>query len=234
MRIDSKKRNYIFIGGAGSGKSEIALNVALLLHKMFDTEIHFFDTDMTKPLFRSRDLADDPMFQGIVFHFEKQFMDAPTQVGGVRELLQDPDAYVVMDVGGDDVGARLIGGYMMGITPATKQMTEFNYVVNSYRPWSNNVGKMDETMSQILYVSHIKYEDIKLIANPNIGYATDVSDVVKGIRDLKETLLTYKKIDGIFCERRLADDVSKELGEEVYPIDLYLKQDWLESENFAV
>ena len=75
-------KNFVLLGEAGSGKSEIALNLAAHLAQCQPLPVHFFDLDMTKPLFRSRDLAEEMEALGVHFHFEKQFMDAPTQVGG--------------------------------------------------------------------------------------------------------------------------------------------------------
>ena len=49
--------NFVFLGEAGCGKSEAALNLAPLLHRERGAPVHFFDLDMTKPLFRSRDRA---------------------------------------------------------------------------------------------------------------------------------------------------------------------------------
>ena len=89
-------KNFVLLGEAGSGKSEIALNLAAHLAQCQPLPVHFFDLDMTKPLFRSRDLAEEMEALGVHFHFEKQFMDAPTQVGGVNRLLRDPKCCVVM------------------------------------------------------------------------------------------------------------------------------------------
>ena len=47
--------NVVFLGEAGSGKSELALNFAQALAELGGKPVHFFDLDMTKPLFRSRD-----------------------------------------------------------------------------------------------------------------------------------------------------------------------------------
>ena len=126
------KTNFILIGEAGCGKSEIALNLAKNLATKTDKQIHLFDMDMTKPLFRSRDLLESGELSEVTIHFEEQFYDAPTVVGGVRELLADPNSIVVMDVGGDDIGARSIGGFMLG---ANKNSLCVLYVLNYYRPF---------------------------------------------------------------------------------------------------
>ena len=109
--IPANIKNFVFLGESGSGKSEIAVNLAMNLAKYSNKKVHFFDMDMTKPLFRSRDLDEEFNKAGIELHYEEQFMDAPTLVGGVNRLLKDQDSIVIMDVGGDYIGARSIGGF---------------------------------------------------------------------------------------------------------------------------
>lgn len=82
--------NVVFLGEAGSGKSELALNFAQALAELGGKPVHFFDLDMTKPLFRSRDRREALETLGVEVHYEAQFMDAPTLTGGVRQRLNDP------------------------------------------------------------------------------------------------------------------------------------------------
>ena len=77
--------NVVFLGEAGSGKSELALNFAQALAELGGKPVHFFDLDMTKPLFRSRDRREALETLGVEVHYEAQFMDAPTLTGGVRQ-----------------------------------------------------------------------------------------------------------------------------------------------------
>lgn len=69
--------NYAFIGESGCGKSELAINLAYRLHSC-GKEVHLFDLDQTKPLFRSRDLKERLLQDGIRFHYEEQYYDTPT------------------------------------------------------------------------------------------------------------------------------------------------------------
>ena len=84
---------------------------------------------------------------GITVHYEEQFADAPTAVGGVRTCLRDQDKYVVMDVGGDYIGARLIGAYAPGLNA---ENTMVYYVLNAFRPWSDHIEHIDRTLGDIL------------------------------------------------------------------------------------
>ena len=49
-----EKKNFLFIGEAGSGKSEIVLNVAAKLAEQIGAKVQVFDMDQSKPLYRSR------------------------------------------------------------------------------------------------------------------------------------------------------------------------------------
>ena len=77
-------------------------------------------------------------------HFEQQCADAPTQVGGLVPLLLDKSKSVILDVGGNDTGARLIGGYAHLLKSADAW-----FVVNPYRPWSGTVEHIDGTLSAV-------------------------------------------------------------------------------------
>ena len=179
-----EKKNFVFVGEAGSGKSELAINFARRLVTMTDKPVHFFDLDMTKPLFRSRDAAASLEASGVIVHFMEQFMDAPTLVGGVNPLLRDENAIVIMDVGGDHIGARSIGGFAPLLNRADAAVF---YIINSYRPWSDTIDHIDETLGKILGVSHIQLTQLTLVSNPNNGSeSTTAQEVIDGHRQTVE------------------------------------------------
>ena len=91
-----EKKNFLFIGEAGSGKSEIVLNVAAKLARETDKKIDVFDLDQTKPLYRSRDMKEAFEEIGVEIHYQDQFLDAPTVVGGVATSLLS-DNYTLLD-----------------------------------------------------------------------------------------------------------------------------------------
>ena len=78
---DPAQRVTVFLGEAGCGKSELAVQWALTAAER-RRDVHFFDLDQTKPLLRSRDAAALLEGAGVTVHFEQQCADAPTQGGG--------------------------------------------------------------------------------------------------------------------------------------------------------
>ncbi len=218
--------NFLFIGEAGSGKSEIAVNVAKQLLSSGNKKVHFFDMDMTKPLFRSRDLCEELLELGMEFHYEQQFMDAPTLVGGVNRLLRDEESFVVMDAGGDYMGARSIGGFSPQIN---RQDTIVYYVINPYRPWSYDLEHVNKVLGEVLGVSHISIDKIHLISNPNLGRLTTAEEIMEGNRQLEEIVTPYKKLDFLCVREELFEAVKDKLSIPVMPIHLYLTYPWVVS-----
>ena len=219
--IAAGKSNFVFLGEAGCGKSELAINLALALAKEGKKPVHFFDLDMTKPLFRSRDAADLLTAGGVNVHFQVQFYDAPTQVGGPGVLLRDKDCYTILDVGGDYMGASAVGGYSM-LLQRTDSVVY--YVVNPYRPWSMDLEHIDGVLSQVLGAAHLPLSQLQFVGNPNLGIRTTQEEVLEGLRHLKETL------DG--CVEVAFGCVWDELwpmeaeGLPLAPLHLYLTYPW--------
>ncbi len=215
--------NFVFIGEAGSGKSEIAVNYAIHLRNTSGRPVHFFDMDMTKPLFRSRDLSSQLEALGIEVHYEEQFMDAPTLVGGVRRLLKDQDCYVVMDVGGDYIGARAIGSFAPELN---KENCMICYVLNPYRPWSMDMEHIDQVLGAVLGTSHIHLDRLSLISNPNIGHDTSADDVVQGHKKLEAMVTPYKPISFACVKEDLYETVKTQMTLPVMPLQLYIHYPW--------
>ena len=220
------RSNYAFFGEAGCGKSEIAVNLALALAAEGKKPVRFFDLDMTKPLFRSRDAADVLASAGVSVEFEQQFMDAPTQVGGPAVALRSDECYAILDIGGDYIGAGAVGMYAP-LLRATD--TAALYVVNPFRPWSAELRHIDGVLSQVLGAAHLPLEALTFIGNPNLGIATTRADVMEGLEHLQRTLAPYVSIPFACVNEALwpIGDAPIPLS----PIKLYFTYPW-EQTNF--
>ena len=216
-------RNFVFLGEAGCGKSELALNLARLLAGRGGLPVHFFDLDMTKPLFRSRDRAAALEGMGVQVHFEEQFMDAPTLTGGVSRLLRDPEVLTVLDVGGDYIGARSVGGYAPLLNRAD---TAVLYVINPFRPWSMTLEHIDKVLGETLGVSHLRVEGLHMVGNPNLGQETELADVLAGEETLLELVGPYKPVEVLCVREDLAAAAAERAVTPVLPLKLYLTYPW--------
>lgn len=57
FEIEEHKK-LVMIGESGSGKTELALRICCQLRDHSDATVYMLDMDQTKPMFRSRDVAD--------------------------------------------------------------------------------------------------------------------------------------------------------------------------------
>ena len=229
-----EKKNFVFIGEAGSGKSEIVLNVAVMLVGI-ETEraaaegreprrVELFDMDQTKPLYRSRDMAEEFAARGIDIHYQDQYLDAPTLVGGVAVSLQS-DNYTLLDIGGGQQAAKFAGSFNHLLS---KDDSAPVYILNPYRPWTRDIESVDGTMSFIL--KSIRLDHIYLLANPNLGCFTTAEEALAGLDKLDELLEGITTVNSACVRREIADEVEKNLAgrdRNIVPIDLYLTYEFI-------
>lgn len=205
-----RSSNTVFLGEAGCGKSELAVHLALELAEQ-GREVHFFDLDQTKPLMRSRDAETLLTDAGVVVHFEQQRADAPTQVGGLVPLLLDESKNVILDVGGNDTGAKLIGGFAHLLKNA-----DVWFVVNPYRPWSATTEHIDGTLSAILRTSRLKTP--RFLLNPNLGRDTTAEEYLAGLAQGLALLSPYVTVEAAAVPAALWEQVRTQTELPLIPI----------------
>ena len=128
---------YIFTGHFGSGKTEVAVNFALD-HKrtMPDAKVALIDMDIINPFFRSADARGILEKNGIVVEtmlYANTNVDAPALTGRMASIIEDRSSYVILDIGGDDLGARACGYYADIIN--NRPHTVY-FVMNPFRPFT--------------------------------------------------------------------------------------------------
>lgn len=220
IRPFAQSKNYVFIGEAGCGKSEIAVNLAHTL-KAAGKDVHFFDLDQTKPLFRSRDVKEQMEAEGIAFHHQEQFYDAPTIASGIAETLRDDEKTCVLDIGGNDTGSRVVGGFASIVN---REDTVVYFVINPYRPWSKTSQVLAETLNSIVWAARVRH--VKIICNPNVGYTTTYSEVTDGIDKTEQLLEGQLPIEFVTVADSLLEECKGRSAYPVYPLNLYLRYPW--------
>jgi hypothetical protein len=95
------------VGYYGSGKSEIAVNLAIHYHIPY-----LCDLDVVNPYFRSRSLASLLQQHNVkvVSSIEPQaiYLDMPLLSNEIIELFKQNDQPVIYDLGGSDLGSKII------------------------------------------------------------------------------------------------------------------------------
>ena len=209
-----RQKNIVFLGEAGCGKSELAVHLALELASQ-GRAVHFFDLDQTKPLMRSRDAESLLEKAGVTVHFERQSADAPTQAGGLIPLLLDKEKTVILDVGGNDTGAKQIGGYAHLLKTA-----DVWFVVNPYRPWSATIEHIDGTLSAILRVSRLQMP--RFLLNPNLGQDTTREEYLSGLKQGLDLLSPYVAVEAAAVPAALYRQAKGETDLALIPITSHI------------
>lgn len=216
-----EKKNFVFIGEAGSGKTEIALSLAAHMTRLTDRQVHLFDMDQTKPDFRARDAKERMEAEGVRLHFHEQLLDTPTVATGVIEQLKNPEACVLLDVGGGNYGAHMIGQFHELLNADDALVL---YVVNPYRPWSGSAEEVAETMRRVLGSARLKR--ISVLANPNYGPHTTLQEVVSGVERVR-ALVGERPIDFVCALEKHCAALETLVKEPVVPIRLHTLPDWM-------
>ena len=139
-------------------------------------------------LMRARDAAALLEAGGVTVHFAEQYADIPTQAGGLLPLLMDESAVVLLDVGGGDTGAKLIGGYAHLLHAAAVY-----FVVNPYRPWSGTAAHIGGTLSAVLHASRLRTP--RFLLNPNLGRDTTAEEYLDGLVQGLALLTPYVPVE---------------------------------------
>jgi hypothetical protein len=195
--LELHKRITILTGHFGSGKTEIAINLALNEKKIHEkTAIN--DLDIINPYFRSRDVSDIFQKQDIELIAPANRLatsDLPIVSGEIYRVLHDHRYRVIIDAGGDKDGAMALGQYYHEWEHLEPELL---FVLNANRPYVSTLEGARYTIEEIEKAARLKVTGI--INNSNIGNETSIAEIVNGyelssrISDMLSIPLRYTTI----------------------------------------
>ena len=174
------KRVLLLCGHYGSGKTNIAVNLAQEIKKEFPT-VALADLDIVNPYFRSKDSAAELEAAGIRLicsNYANSNVDIPALPPDLYALTDDKQMRAVIDVGGDDRGALVLGRLAPAIL--AEDDYEMLMVINCYRPLTRDAASTVEVMREIEYAGGIRFT--ALVNNSNLGVETTKEDVLASLR----------------------------------------------------
>ena len=173
------KRITLLAGHYGSGKTNIAVNLALEIRKSYE-HVAIADLDIVNPYYRSldsKDILEEAGVRMIVSRFANTNLDAPALPQDMYAVVDDKSLHCIVDVGGDDRGALALGRL------TRKILAEGDYdmymVINKYRPLTPDADSVYEVMQEIEAAGGLPFTGI--INNSNLGAITDASTVLASV-----------------------------------------------------
>jgi hypothetical protein len=177
-------RVVILVGHFGSGKSEIALNLAFSFAERGE-EVSVVDLDVVKPYFRCRQAREELEANGIHLvapEGELAHADLPIILPEIRHLVQHGTTKVLMDVGGDAVGTRALGSLADVVSV---ENTHNLLVLNFKRPYTETVDAAVEMVRAIETAGRLPVTG--LVSNTHLLGETTPEIVLEGLRLAEET-----------------------------------------------
>jgi len=178
-----EKRINIFTGHFGSGKTEVAVNYALKLAELnYKTSI--VDFDIVNPYFRTADAKEELERNNIwviLPMYANTNVDVPAIPPEIYSLFEKKEYKAVLDVGGDDLGARAVARFREEIISDDYEMF---FVVNTKRGMTDTPDKILEMIALIEDSAGIKIT--KLINNSNLLEETTPEIILEGHRIISQ------------------------------------------------
>ena len=178
------KRITLLCGHYGSGKTNVAVNMAYDLKEKYDA-VAIADLDIVNPYFRTKDSAEELKAAGIKLicsEYAGSNVDIPALPAEMYSLTDNKTVKAVIDVGGDDRGALALGR----LSPAIVAENDYEMllVINKFRPLTPDAESTVEVMREIEIAGKIKFTGI--VNNSNLGVMTTGEDVLGSVNYANE------------------------------------------------
>jgi CobQ/CobB/MinD/ParA nucleotide binding domain len=130
----------IIVGNYGSGKTEVTVNLAFH-QKQQGIRVQVADLDLVNPYFRAREArqAFERMGIEVILPPERLMQaDLPILMPQVAGLICESGNLVILDVGGDDVGATVLAALQQAFRRLNGPINMMQ-VINPYRPNTESI-----------------------------------------------------------------------------------------------
>lgn len=222
-----ERRIRIIGGRAGAGKSEFAVNYALRLSGR-GQPVAVVDLDVVNPYFTSRGVAGLLERRGVKVigpSADRTSNDLPAIPAEVLSIFHDDALQVVVDLGGDLTGAKIVGSFKPQLEETGY---EFVYLVNANRPGSEDLNGALEYYGQCEEGARLT---ITAVANTtHLLHETSWSDLERGERLCVE-LAARKRVPYRYLaalERLFEGGRVRTAAEELFPIRIHLRPEWMD------
>ena len=169
----------ILVGDYGSGKTEVAINLALE-RKRAGVDVRIADLDLVNPYFRTREAREQLRSRGIDLVLPPPaylHADLPILSPAIAGMLRSPGPLTILDVGGDDAGAMVLGALADALKDQPVRMLQ---VVNPLRPQTQTVAGCLQVRTAIEAAARMPVEG--WIVNAHLMDETTAATIAAGKR----------------------------------------------------
>ncbi len=232
-RVDfvPEKRLIMVVGNYGSGKTEVAVNLALFLaHQGHNVQIA--DLDIVNLYFRCREdrtLLETAGIKVVVPTGANASADLPIVLPEIKGMLEAKgDQIRIFDVGGDPVGARILSSFNESLHDKPYALWQ---VINNRRPTTDTVDGCLTMLAGIEAASRLKITG--LIVNSHLVTETTTAVILEGYRLAQEvSFKTGLPIVFVTAMGPLYDDPELDtIRAPLLRLNRYLLPPWLDSKR---
>jgi len=223
----------IFSGTFGSGKSEVAVNTAFYAAEKF-AKVAIVDLDVVNPYFRCREAREALEAKGIEVIApggEFSSADLPIVLPQIRGRIMGFDGLLILDVGGDDLGARALASLNDAIS---KKSYEYLMVLNERRPYTSDLKGSLATIARIEEAAKIKATGI--VSNTHLMTDTTSETITGGFKLAKEVSQRLNlPMTFVTADKKFFDDIVSQVGDcPVMKLERRLPPPWMERQGSRI
>ncbi len=218
------KRFNIICGHYGSGKTNLALNLALDWQSRGE-RVTVVDLDIVNPYFRTADYTQLLQNKGIKVISPATAgttVDAPALTAEILTVFDKTDEQIIIDVGGDDAGAFALGRYAKRIYAQSDY--EMLFVINRFRKLIATPEEAVELLREVEGASGIRATGI--VNNSHLAGLTTAEDILSSIPYAQQTArLSGLPLAMTTAPRHLEPTLTGKV-DNLYPVDIIVKLPW--------
>ena len=215
----------VVCGHYGTGKTNFAINYAINAARS-GKKVTLVDMDIVNPYFTSSEYAEILEKEGVKVispSFATTNLDIPALPASMYSIF-DTDDEVILDAGGDNVGATVLGRFSRKIIERGYEML---YVTNMYRPMTSDPEDSVMILKEIENACGLKATAV--VNNSHLKELTVPSTITDSLQYAKEVSRSAG-IPLVFSTvpRRIAGELPAD--ECFYPLDIHVRTVWEKGE----
>jgi len=225
--IDQAGRKTIVTGHYGSGKTEFAVSLAMMM--VSRSPVSIIDLDIVNPYFRSQERRELLENNGIAVYgsmYKKEITaELPALGANIRVPLENSSCRVIIDAGGNDAGALVLNQFTKYFTD---EDTTVLTVVNANRPDTSDIGGILEHIKAIERITKLNISG--LVNNTHMLRETTAADIIHGHKLCMEVCEATGKtlLCNCYPEGVVDPDELDGFSENLMPLGLYMRPTWLD------